>query len=159
MLPYRPCVGIMLVNKDQKVFVAKRIETHSDAWQMPQGGVGNGESPEVAALRELEEEIGTNKVQIVARAKRKYAYDLPSGLLGRFWNGQYRGQRQIWYLMKFEGTDRDINVATSSPEFSQWKWVDLEDVIKVVVHFKRRLYKAVVREFSPIIQTNGYFKK
>ena len=149
----------MLLNQDLKVFVAKRLETTSKAWQMPQGGINEDETPETAALRELKEEIGTDNIIIIARSKRKYAYDIPASLIGHFWNGQFRGQRQIWYLMKFLGEDNEINIDTANPEFSQWKWVDIERLTKVVVPFKRDVYKGVVEEFMPIIETNYYFKK
>ena len=149
----------MLVNKDLKVFVAKRVYTKSKAWQMPQGGINDKETPETAILRELKEEIGTMKVHIIARAKRKYTYDLPANLVGFFWHGQYRGQRQIWYLMRFEGEDSDININTAKPEFSQWKWVDIERLTKVVVPFKRDVYQGVIDEFRPIVENNYFFQK
>ncbi|MGB0934699.1 MAG: RNA pyrophosphohydrolase [Alphaproteobacteria bacterium] len=151
--PYRPCVGIMLVNRDRLVFVAKRIEGHikSNAWQMPQGGVDKGENKREAALRELKEEIGTNNVTILAQAKQDYTYDLPPNLMGRFWDGKYRGQRQTWFLMRFEGSDDEINIHTEDPEFSDWQWIDLPQLHDVVVPFKRDVYDAVVEEFRCLI--------
>lgn len=150
-LPYRPCVGIMLVNGEGRVLVARRIDMPSEAWQMPQGGIDEGEDPRAAALRELEEEVGTAKAEIVAESRDWLSYDLPADLQGKLWKGRYRGQRQKWFLMRFTGTDADIDIATRNPEFSHWKWADAEGLPDYIVPFKRSLYQAVVAEFGPMI--------
>jgi putative (di)nucleoside polyphosphate hydrolase len=147
MLPYRPCVGIMLLNKQGEVFVAKRIDSTAEAWQMPQGGVDEGEDVEVAALRELEEEIGTNKVAIIAQSRDWLHYDLPTDLVPKLWGGKYRGQTQKWFVMRFLGQDSDINIETAHPEFSEWKWVARESLPDLIVPFKRDLYARLVEEF------------
>ena len=147
-LPYRPCVGIMLINKDNKVFIARRIDTKGKSWQMPQGGIDRGETPEDAALRELKEEIGTNNATIIAKATREYTYDLPASLIGRLWNGRFKGQRQTWFLMRFVGEDDEINLLTHHPEFSVWKWAAISDLPAIVVPFKKDVYKSVVNEFK-----------
>jgi putative (di)nucleoside polyphosphate hydrolase len=147
-LPYRPCAGIMLLNHDNKVFVGRRIDQTMEAWQMPQGGIDEGEEVKTAALRELEEEIGTSKVEIIARTPGWLRYDLPDELIGKVWEGKYRGQKQKWYLMRFLGEDTEINLDTHHPEFSAWKWVDIEEVPKMIVPFKRELYFAVLKEFE-----------
>lgn len=147
-LPYRPGVGIMLLNADNKVFVAKRIDMKAEAWQMPQGGVDEGESPEEAAMRELGEETGTHKAKIIARSKSAYKYDLPEHLVPIIWGGKYRGQKQHWFVMRFTGKDKDINIETEHPEFSEWKWVKGHTLPDVIVPFKRDLYAALVEEFK-----------
>ncbi len=147
MLPYRPCVGIMLLNAQGEVFVAKRIDSMAEAWQMPQGGIDDGEEVEAAALRELEEEIGTNKVTIVTQSHDWLHYDLPADLVPKLWGGKYRGQTQKWFVMRFLGKDSDINIATVHPEFSEWKWVDRETLPDLIVPFKRDLYAQLVEEF------------
>jgi putative (di)nucleoside polyphosphate hydrolase len=146
-LPYRVGVGIMLFNRDGLVFVAKRIDSTSEAWQMPQGGVDDGELPRAAAMRELGEEIGTHKASIIAESKEDYYYDLPDHLVPIIWKGQYRGQRQTWFALRFNGTDADINIATEHPEFNEWKWVPIETLPHIIVPFKRDLYAALVEEF------------
>ena len=146
-LPYRPGVGIMLLNAANEVFVAKRIDMTSEAWQMPQGGIDEGEDPRTTALRELEEEIGTCKASIIAESREWLVYDLPEHLVPIIWHGRFRGQRQKWFLMRFEGTDADINIATEHPEFSEWKWVAMETLPDVIVPFKRQLYVDIVEEF------------
>ena len=146
-LPYRAGVGIMLFNSEGHVFVAKRIDTTSEAWQMPQGGVDVGETPRQAAMRELGEEIGTHKASIIAESKEDYYYDLPDHLVPIIWKGQYRGQRQTWFALRFDGTDADINIATVHPEFNEWKWVNIETLPDIIVPFKRDLYAALVEEF------------
>lgn len=146
--PYRPCVGIMLVNSDNQVFVAQRLDHPSNAWQMPQGGIEPGEDPKAAALRELNEEIGTNKASIIAIASKQYKYDIPAPLNKNIWQGRYRGQSQLWFLMKYEGTDEDINLDTDHPEFSAWRWVPINELLDIVVHFKREVYVSVIEEFK-----------
>ncbi|WP_029012005.1 RNA pyrophosphohydrolase [Niveispirillum irakense] len=145
-LPYRPCVGIMLINRQGRIFVAKRTDT-PDAWQMPQGGIDEGETPAIAALRELEEEIGTAKAVVLAESGQWLSYDLPPHLLGRVWGGKYRGQTQKWVACRFTGSDSDINIATEHPEFDAWQWVDVEALPRLIVPFKRAIYDAVVAEF------------
>lgn len=153
-LPYRPCVGIMMVNRDGLVFVGQRIDSkEGDAWQMPQGGVDPGEDAEAAALRELGEETGVQPghIQILARTKDELLYDLPDELIGRLWKGKYRGQRQIWFLARFLGTDADIDIATHEPEFHQWRWTGAETLVDLIVPFKKKIYRAVVAEFKDLI--------
>jgi putative (di)nucleoside polyphosphate hydrolase len=147
-LPYRPCVGIMLLNKDRKVFVAQRIEQVIEAWQMPQGGIDDGEGPAVAALRELEEEIGTGHARIIAESRDWLSYDLPPELIGKAWRGKYRGQRMKWFAMDFLGIDSDIDLNTANPEFQQWRWEDMYKLPDVIVPFKRDLYAQLVEEFG-----------
>lgn len=146
-LPYRNGVGVMLLNRANQVFVARRIDTTSEAWQMPQGGMDPGESPLQAALRELKEEIGTDKAQLLRESVDWYTYDLPDSLIGRIWDGQYRGQRQKWFAMRFLGEDADVNICTDDPEFCEWRWIDMRMLPDIIVPFKRSLYKALVEEF------------
>jgi len=145
-LPYRPCVGIMLINKDGHIFVARRLDTPG-AWQMPQGGIDAGESPAMAALRELEEEIGTAKAVLLAESDQWLNYDLPPNLLGKVWGGKYRGQTQKWVACRFTGVDTDINLETEHPEFDSWQWVTVDELPRMIVPFKRAIYDAVVQEF------------
>lgn len=149
-LPYRACAGIMLLNTEGKVFVGQRIDSATDAWQMPQGGIDDGEDGEAAAYRELYEETGIapHLVRVVVQSPREHFYDLPPHLIGKLWQGKYRGQRQSWFLMRFHGCDADINIATTFPEFRAWKWVDVADVEASVVSFKRDLYRDIIAEFS-----------
>ena len=151
VLPYRRGVGIMLVNKAGLVFVAKRIDMPSDAWQMPQGGIDAGESPIKAAKREMLEEIGTDKGEFVAESAGWYHYDLPTDLVGVIWGGRYRGQEQKWFVARFTGVDSDINIATEHPEFLDWKWTALDTVPGLIVPFKRALYTEIVNEFAPVV--------
>lgn len=150
-LPYRPCAGVMLLNRDVQVFVGQRLDSAADAWQMPQGGIDPGESPEDAAIRELEEETGIapHLVDIVARSAGEHLYDLPPHLMGRMWGGRYRGQRQTWFLMRFGGTDEDVNIATKHQEFREWRWVAPDRLESLIVPFKKELYRNVVAEFAP----------
>lgn len=148
-LPYRPCVGVMLVNADGRVFVGERIDT-PDAWQMPQGGIDDGEDPQEAALRELWEETGVHPdhVSVEGQTVDWLTYDLPDHLLGKVWKGKYRGQKQLWFLLRFKGTDDKIVIDTDHPEFAQWKWSDPSDLVAEIVPFKKAIYEAVVAEFS-----------
>jgi putative (di)nucleoside polyphosphate hydrolase len=146
-LPYRKGVGILLLNAEGLVFVAKRIDMTSEAWQMPQGGIDEGELPAEAAFRELKEEIGTNNATILAESQDWLRYDLPDELVPIIWKGRYRGQEQIWYAMRLNGDESDINIAGENPEFSQWKWVPIETLPDVIVPFKRTLYESLVEEF------------
>lgn len=153
-LPYRPCVGIMLVNRDGRVFVGQRLDSkEGDAWQMPQGGIDPGEEAEEAAIRELGEETGVlpDHIQMLARTKEELLYDLPEELAGRIWGGKYRGQRQIWFLARFLGTDSDIDIATKHPEFGAWRWTAPDTLVDLIVPFKKKIYRAVVAEFGDLI--------
>lgn len=154
-LPYRPCVGVMLVNRQGHVFVGKRIDNRdSGAWQMPQGGIDEGEDLHTAAYRELWEETGVleQHVALIAQTREELLYDLPEELLGRLWGGQYRGQRQHWLLARFSGEDGDINIAAHDPaEFCEWQWVEPEQLPELIVPFKKRVYQAVLEEFRALI--------
>ena len=146
--PYRPCVGIMLINDHGLVFIAQRIDQVVEAWQMPQGGVEQDETPRQAALRELEEEIGTNRAEIIAETEDWIPYDLPAELADKVWRGRFRGQTQKWFAMRFLGTDGDINLATAEPEFDAWKWTPMATLVDVAVDFKRYNYAQVVAAFQ-----------
>ena len=150
---YRPCAGIMLVNRQGKVFVARRLDGSADTWQMPQGGLDEGETAEDAALRELTEETGiaAETVAVIGRSGEEQVYDLPDELMGVLWNGRYRGQRQSWFCLRFLGCDDDIDIATEHPEFAEWRWADPDELPDVAVPFKRTLYKAVLAEFRPLL--------
>jgi len=150
-LPYRRGVGIALINRKGQVFVAERIDTPG-AWQMPQGGLDRGERPRAAALRELKEETGIADVEVIAATPRWLRYDLPADLIGKVWKGKYRGQEQKWYLMRFLGRDRDIDLAAHHAEFARWKWLRFERLPQVIVGFKRPIYEKVVAAFQPQIQ-------
>ncbi|MBL0925240.1 MAG: RNA pyrophosphohydrolase [Sphingomonadaceae bacterium] len=154
-LPYRPCAGIMLANMEGKVFVGQRKDSRpeGDAWQMPQGGIDEGEDAQEAALRELFEETGVHSglVDIIARSRAEHFYDLPDDLIGKVWKGRYRGQRQHWFLMRFKGSDDDIDIETEHQEFSHWQWVTPDRLPHLIVPFKRRLYEAIVAEFGDLI--------
>jgi putative (di)nucleoside polyphosphate hydrolase len=145
--PYRRGVGVVLVNAKGKVFVAERIDTPG-AWQMPQGGIDKGETPRAAALRELHEETGTKAARILGVTRSWLRYDLPADLQNKVWKGKYRGQEQKWYLMKFTGDDADIDIAGEHPEFSAWKWLAFSQLPRVIVGFKRDIYKQVVAAFK-----------
>jgi putative (di)nucleoside polyphosphate hydrolase len=153
-LPYRPCVGVMLVNRAGKVFVGQRIDSDMAAWQMPQGGIDEGEEPEAAALRELWEETGvtTDLVAVESRTVDWITYDLPHELVPNIWKGRYRGQKQLWFLMRFLGTDDQIRIDTKHPEFSEWQWIDPKDLEASIVPFKRQVYSAVVGEFADALR-------
>ncbi|OHT19611.1 RNA pyrophosphohydrolase [Edaphosphingomonas haloaromaticamans] len=149
-LPYRDAAAVMLLNGDNKVFVALRIDNAAEAWQMPQGGLEEGEAPEAGMLRELEEEtsIRPDLVRVIARARRTLFYDLPEDLVGKVWKGKYRGQRQHWFLARFLGTDADVNLETAEPEFRGWRWAEPAELPRIIVPFKRRLYEDVLEEFA-----------
>jgi putative (di)nucleoside polyphosphate hydrolase len=148
VLGYRSAVGIMLLNRQHEVFVAHRIDMPGmPAWQMPQGGIDPGETPSEAALRELREEIGTDKAEIISESRAWLRYDLPPDVAGVIWGGRYRGQRQRWFLMRFTGNDADIDLATAHPEFDEWRWVPSEQLPELIVPFKRQLYIDVLTEF------------
>lgn len=150
-LPYRPNVGITLINGAGQVFAAQRIDNPGPAWQMPQGGIDHGEDPRQAALRELEEETGisSNLVSVLQESDQWLTYDLPHDLVPKIWKGRWRGQKQRWFLMRFLGTDHQIRINTKHPEFSRWIWMDPDDLITKIVPFKRDVYAKVITEFRP----------
>ncbi|HVR91593.1 MAG TPA: RNA pyrophosphohydrolase [Novosphingobium sp.] len=154
-LPYRPCVGVMLVNSEGRVFVGKRIDNREgDAWQMPQGGIDVGEELRAAALRELWEETGVEEghVSLIAQTREELLYDLPEELVGKLWGGRFRGQRQHWMLARFTGSDEDIRIDHHDPaEFCEWKWVEPGELPELIVPFKKRVYRAVLEEFGELI--------
>jgi putative (di)nucleoside polyphosphate hydrolase len=157
-LPYRPCVGTMVLNAEGLVFIGRRTEgpEHVDlthVWQMPQGGIDEGEEPWATALRELEEETGIapELVKRVATCPERLKYDLPKELRGTLWKGKYKGQDQDWYLARFLGEDRHIDIATKHPEFREWKWIDPRELPELIVPFKRDLYRQLLREFSDFL--------
>ncbi len=150
-LPYRACVGIALFNKDNQVFVGERFD-NPGAWQMPQGGIDDGESVEEAFYRELLEETGTAKAEIIHVMEEKLRYSLPPHLLGRLWNGKYCGQEQTWVAARFTGTDGDINIFHDRfPEFQAWQWSTLDDVLNLIVPFKRETYQTVIEAFKTVL--------
>ena len=150
-LPYRTCVGVMLMNAKGHVFVGQRIDNNQAAWQMPQGGVDPGEAPRDAALRELWEETGVpaDRVTIEAETEDWLPYDLPHEMVPNIWKGRFRGQKQKWFLLRFHGTDDDINIATEHPEFSAWQWMATSDLLASIVPFKRDVYVKVLDVFAP----------
>jgi putative (di)nucleoside polyphosphate hydrolase len=150
-LPLRSGVGIIILNKYNKVFVAKRIDNPKNFWQMPQGGVDDGEEFLKAAYRELEEETSIKNVELIKELDGTLTYELPSHLLGIIWKGKYRGQKQKWFLMKFIGEDNEINIKTKNPEFLDWKWIDIDQITDVVVDFKLHIYKELQKKVKKII--------
>ena len=150
-LPLRKGVGIIVLNKDNRVFVAKRIDNAKNFWQMPQGGVDNGEDFLTAAYRELYEETSIKNVELIKEIDGTTTYELPNHLLGIIWKGKYKGQRQKWFLMRYLGTDDKININTKKPEFLEWKWIDLEMITDVVVDFKLEVYKELKIKIKEII--------
>jgi putative (di)nucleoside polyphosphate hydrolase len=146
---YRPCVGIMLLDRRGQVFVAQRIDTPTEAWQMPQGGIDDGENPS-AAFRELREEIGTDRAEILAESQGWLRYDLPADRVQQARHGRWRGQRQKWFVMRFTGDNGDIDLATEHPEFSAWKWVPIERLPDLIVSFKRQVYLDLLAEFGQL---------
>jgi putative (di)nucleoside polyphosphate hydrolase len=148
-LPYRKGVGMMLLNARGEVFVAKRLDTLVEAWQMPQGGIDEGEDARTACLRELKEEVGTDRATIIAESADWYRYDLPDALVPIIWKGQFRGQEQKWFVLRLDGDDSLINITDNEhPEFSEWKWIPAAQLPDVIVPFKRDLYAALVGEFG-----------
>jgi len=147
LLPYRPAVGVMLLNRQGMIFVGKRIDQTVEGWQMPQGGIDDGEAPRQAALRELKEEAGTDRAEIVAEMDDWITYDLPAHLVGVAFHGKFRGQRQKWFALRFTGSDGDIDLHAHEPEFSAWKWLALEELPRVIVPFKRDSYAKVIDAF------------
>ena len=156
-LPYRPCVGIMLINRDGLVWAGNRIQEVDTGspltWQMPQGGIDDGEDARTAAFREMKEEIGTDKARIIGETKDWLTYDLPPHLVGIALKGKYRGQKQKWFAMRFTGDDSDIDIAADDhQEFSEWAWVPVEELVGLIVPFKRGVYEELVRELGPLAQ-------
>jgi len=150
-LPLRRGVGIVLLNKENKVLVAKRIDNPKNFWQMPQGGVDEGEDFYHAALRELKEETSIISVKLIKEIENKFTYILPDHLIGIIWKGKFKGQKQKWFVMRFIGDELEINIKTKHPEFLDWKWVDLEDLTKIAVNFKLEVYKQVKSEVLKIL--------
>ena len=149
-LPLRSGVGIVVLSKDNKVFVAKRIDNQKNFWQMPQGGVNEGEDYLAAAYRELEEETSINKVELIKTLNGLIVYELPKNLIGIIWKGRYRGQEQKWFVMRFLGKDSDINIKTKNPEFCEWKWIEIEKLTDHVVDFKLHVYKSIKKSIKEI---------
>lgn len=149
-LPYRPCVGLMVLNREGQIFVGKRIDQSIESWQMPQGGIDPGETPRDTALRELGEEIGTTKVEFLREHPDWLTYDLPPQLVGIAWEGKYRGQKLKWFALRFTGQDADINLKTAHQEFSDWRWVSVGDLPGLIVPFKRETYAKVIAAFSDL---------
>tara|TARA_B100001250_G_C19202201_1_gene529937 strand:- start:54 stop:530 length:477 start_codon:yes stop_codon:yes gene_type:complete len=150
-LPLRKGVGIVLLNSENKVFVAKRIDNPKNFWQMPQGGVDKNEDLLTAAFRELKEETSIEKVELIKEIDGKTTYELPDNLLGIIWKGKYRGQEQKWFLMRFKGKDSEINLKTLRPEFLEWKWVELDKITNTVVNFKLNVYKNIKEKVQEIL--------
>jgi putative (di)nucleoside polyphosphate hydrolase len=149
-LPYRQGVGIMLANKEKKIFVGKRIDNRA-AWQMPQGGVDQDENIVDAAKRELKEETGVSSIKIIKKSDKIYTYDLPDYLLGKIWKGRFKGQEQTWFLAQFLGEDDEINLDQKNAEFKKWKWVNIDELPDLIVPFKKELYQELVKEFKSFI--------
>ena len=150
-LPLRSGVGIVVLNKNNKVFVAKRIDNPKNFWQMPQGGVDEGEDLLTAAYRELKEETSISNVKLIKEIDSTLTYELPDNLLGIIWKGKYKGQKQKWFLMRYLGKDEDINIKTTNPEFLEWKWVDIDKITEIVVDFKLNVYKELKEKVKKII--------
>ena len=150
-LPLRNGVGIVVLNGDNKVFVAKRIDNQKNFWQMPQGGVDKDEDYLTAAYRELEEETSIKNVELIKKLDGLISYELPKSLLGIIWKGKYRGQKQKWFVVRFLGQDSEINIKTKNPEFCEWKWIDLENITDLVVDFKLHVYENIKQKVKEIL--------
>ena len=150
-LPLRTGVGIIVLNQDNKVFVARRIDNAKNFWQMPQGGVDKGEDFLKAAYRELEEETNIKSVKLIQELEGTITYELPDHLLGIIWRGRYKGQKQKWFLMRFTGDEKEINIKTKNPEFLDWKWIDLDQITEVVVDFKLHVYKELQKKLEKLL--------
>lgn len=148
-LPYRPCVGLALINPAGLIFAGRRLDGGADAWQMPQGGIDEGEKPRAAALRELTEETGVTAdlVEFIAKTKGWLTYDLPPELLGKVWGGKFKGQKQRWFLYRFQGRDDQVNIVQAHQEFAEWRWIGADDMLAGIVPFKREVYGKVIAEF------------
>ena len=151
-LPFRQGVGMVILDKNDRIFVGKRIDSKVNSWQMPQGGIDLGETPSSAALREMQEEIGSGSGEIIAESKKWYSYRVPNFLIPKLWDGKYCGQRQKWFLIRFTGKDSDININTEHPEFDQWKWLDFDQLLVDIIPFKLKLYQQVIEEFRSFLQ-------
>ena len=150
-IPLRSGVGIVVLNQDNKVFVARRIDNQKNFWQMPQGGVDDGEDYLTAAYRELEEETSIKNVELIKVLDELISYELPKDLLGIIWKGKYRGQKQKWFIVRFLGQDGEINIKTKNPEFCEWKWIDLENITDLVVDFKLQMYEDIKKKVNEIL--------
>ena len=150
-LPLRKGVGIVLLNQNNQIFVAKRIDNPKDFWQMPQGGIDIGENPLQAAYRELKEETSIKSVKLIKEINNEITYLLPNNLLGIIWRGKYKGQTQKWFIMRFLGEDKEINLKTNHPEFLDWKWINLENITDKVVDFKLHVYQEIKKELKDLI--------
>ena len=150
-LPLRSGVGIVVLNKENKIFVAKRIDNPKNFWQMPQGGINKNEDFYTAALRELKEETSIVSVKPIKEIEESLTYILPDHLIGIIWKGKYKGQKQKWFIMKFIGDESEINIKTKHPEFLDWKWIDLENLTKIAVNFKLEVYKKLKSEIIKIL--------
>ena len=150
-LPYRVGVGIIVLNKENKIFVAKRIDNPKGFWQMPQGGVDEGEDFLSAAYRELEEETSIKNVELITEIDEITTYELPNHLLGKIWKGKFKGQKQKWFIVKFTGEDAEINIKTKHPEFLDWQWLDFKKITETVVDFKLHVYKQIQKEIEKVI--------
>jgi putative (di)nucleoside polyphosphate hydrolase len=149
---YRSGVGIILLNTKNEIFVGRRSDLLEAAWQMPQGGIDDGESPQQAALRELKEETGIDNVEVLAESRGWLYYEVPAELAKKAWEGRWKGQRQKWFVMIFKGWDADINIETENPEFNAWRWVSVDELTELAVSFKRRLYADIIGEFGTIFR-------
>jgi len=150
-LPLRVGVGIVLLNHENNIFVGKRIDNPKNSWQMPQGGVDQNENFLQAAKRELEEETGIKSIKLIKELDGWFKYDLPKYLLGKIWKGKYRGQKQKWFIMRFVGSEGEINIKTKNAEFKDWKWIDVNQLLNVVVSFKLDVYKSLVKELNILL--------
>lgn len=151
-LPYRRGVGIMIVNKDKKVFVGKRIDCKNNSWQMPQGGIDGDETVLEAGIREMYEETNIKNADIISETRGWLYYDIPEFLIGKLWGGRYRGQKQKWILAKFYGNDAEIDITKNNREFKLWKWVNIDDLPNMVISFKKQIYSSVICDFHPLIK-------
>jgi putative (di)nucleoside polyphosphate hydrolase len=149
-LPYRNGVGIFLLNREKKLWIGKRIDGEKDFWQMPQGGIDVKESDSEAMMRELKEEIGTNNIKVLGKSEEKLFYDLPKELISKVWSGRYKGQAQQWYACDFIGSDNEIDLNYHKPEFSEWKWVEPEKILDLVIPFKKNMYEKILRAFKKL---------